>query len=143
MKKVWPKAIFGFIAVAIAATMGFAWAGQEALLFSPAVPNPGHSTDQIEIAGTGTVLSSVFSGDKIDCAAIKSTSDPDLCVDDKGATTWQQGMHCGVYTSGVAASVTVLCQGHNPKNSCPSGFVQAGGDYQSPGNRLFYTCVKE
>lgn len=54
---------------------------------------------------------------------------------------WQPGMHCGVYTAGVVAPVTVLCQGYDPQFSCPPGFSQAGGDYQKPGNRWFFTCV--
>jgi len=52
------------------------------------------------------------------------------------------GSTCGLYTAGVEHSRTVLCQGHNPRNSCPTGYTRAGGDYQSPGDRWYVTCVR-
>lgn len=53
-----------------------------------------------------------------------------------------QGAHCGHYTNAGAAPGWIACLGYNPANSCPPGYVRRGGDFQSPGNRYIYTCVK-
>lgn len=52
------------------------------------------------------------------------------------------GSTCGLHTAGVQYNSTVLCQGHDPRNSCPTGYQRAGGDYQSPGDRWYVTCVR-
>ncbi len=61
-----------------------------------------------------------------------------------GTSGYISGMHCGVRsasTDSAVLNVQVNCGTHNPQVSCPSGFVRAGGDYQTSGNRYFYTCV--
>ena len=66
-------------------------------------------------------------------------------VDSKvGAGSFAQGSHCGIYVNGAHSGVNgvVNCQGHNPSVSCPAGFSRYGGDFQSPGDRFFFTCVK-
>ena len=60
---------------------------------------------------------------------------------------WLSGMHCGLYVAGLdsgsgSVNGTVLCQGYNPAYGCPAGFARLGGDYQSPGDRYMFTCVK-
>lgn len=56
------------------------------------------------------------------------------------------GFLCGLYTNAPGAPGTISCvvngQAYNPYNSCPSGYTRIGGDYQSPGNRYWYTCAK-
>lgn len=62
-----------------------------------------------------------------------------------GTGNWSNapaGTNCGAYTNAPGAPGTVTCQGHNPYNGCPGGFTRIGGDFKSPGNRYFYTCVK-
>ncbi len=59
-----------------------------------------------------------------------------------GSPSVASGSHCGVYTQGVAWSASIPCQGMIPITGCPAGYTQAGGDYKSPGNRYFVTCVK-
>jgi|GEM_PF-4408190 len=66
---------------------------------------------------------------------------------------YKLGEQCGMFTYGVAASVNIPCAGVNiykgsgdkteVKNfQCPAKFTLAGGDFQSPGNRVMYTCVR-
>lgn len=57
------------------------------------------------------------------------------------------GLLCGGYAEGVSqAPGTFPCvvngATYNPSQSCPPNYVRVGGDFQSPGNRYWYTCVK-
>jgi hypothetical protein len=67
--------------------------------------------------------------------------------------TYKIGEQCGIFTSGVTAEANIPCAGMNlykgsgdkgekQNFQCPAKFTLAGGDFQSPGNRYFYTCVR-
>lgn len=71
------------------------------------------------------------------------------------ATTdsYKLGEHCGIYTYGDAVKdANVACQGMSiykggdrtkfDSYQCPAKFTLAGGDFQTSGNRYFYTCVR-
>lgn len=65
-----------------------------------------------------------------------------------GKIDWSQmpaGSQCGSYVmSGGRTKVQVNCQGHNPKNSCPSGFTRRDFGYFEAGGgaRMFRWCSK-
>lgn len=56
----------------------------------------------------------------------------------------QPGALCGGYVAGAGAGGNGLvpCKGHNPRYGCPAGYARLGGDFQSPGDRYWYTCLK-
>lgn len=70
------------------------------------------------------------------------------------AKYWSPGEHCGLFTNGAAdgVDVNIPCNGmpiykggdmdDKDNYQCPDGFAKAGGDYQSPRNRYWWTCVK-
>jgi len=67
---------------------------------------------------------------------------------------WQSGMWCGNGVNqwcggsggGGSSANTVLCEGHNPKDSCPAGFsrIKHSGDARKDReDSCFYTCIKD
>ena len=89
--------------------------------------------------GRARTTRTVLNGDPGDTIATKKY------VDDNGGggADFVSGSHCGLNVSGLdGGNGTVNCLGHNPRISCPTGFTKLGGDYQSPGNRYWYSCIK-
>lgn len=56
------------------------------------------------------------------------------------------GLLCGAYSTAPGAPGTVACvvdgNSYNPLNSCPPNYRRVGGDFQSPGNRYWFTCAR-
>ena len=59
---------------------------------------------------------------------------------------WPSGSHCGVNArgnDGGYVDTDVLCQGHDPGSSCPTGFARVRLAYiECSGACHYYTCVK-
>lgn len=104
---------------------------------------PGQLKGEIEIAFDPNAASRPIAPLKIQKFINVNTADPANVRRILGCTiNIPSGSHCGAYTEGTTYDVDIPCQGISVKVRCPPGFTPAGGDYQTPGNRKFITCIK-
>jgi hypothetical protein len=88
------------------------------------------------------------SGDTMsgDLSVAGDVSGNQLCISGNCKSSWS-GLWCGL--TGPGAASPMLCEGHNPENSCPSGYTQVAISVTSGtlctslfGCTTHYTCIK-